>query len=136
STSTPSSRSSISPKSPTCTGASRPRSYTWRPSSRSVALLGIARADENRHVPHRVPVLTHQLMREADLIERERPGQAGIDLAGGHHRVVRRALVVVGEMRALEPLLAHPQVAEIHGRVISGRARADHHHATVVAHED
>ena len=49
--------------------------------------------------------------------------------------VERGALLVVGEMGALEPLLAHPEVAQVHGRVVAGGTRADDHHAAVVTDE-
>src|SRR6185312_9896430 len=37
--------------------------------------------------------------------------------------------------RALQPLLAHPVVAEVERRVVAGRAGADHDHAARLAHE-
>src|SRR5262249_36492834 len=39
------------------------------------------------------------------------------------------------EVRALEPLLPHPVVAQVERRVVAGRAGADDHHPAGVAHE-
>src|ERR1700733_11334871 len=75
-------------------------------------------------------------MRKTHVGESERSRQTWIDLTSSHHRVVRRALFIVGEVRALETFLTHPEVAEVHRRVIPGRPGADDHHASVVADED
>ncbi len=48
-----------------------------------------------------------------DLVEREDLRQAGVDLAGEHEVVQPLRLLVVGEVRALEALLAHPEVAQV-----------------------
>ena len=70
-------------------------------------------ADEDRHVPVRVLVVAHELVRERDLAERERARQARIDLALEHQLVDALRLLVVREVRALQPLLAHPVVAQV-----------------------
>ena len=109
----------------------------------AVAALDQSRCSASRaptrigHVAHRVLVLAHQLMREADLGERERLRQAGIDLAAARPSALYAAhSCVVGEVRALQALLAHPEIAQVDRGVIPGRARADDHHAAVVADED
>ena len=71
STSTRSSRSSSSRRSRTCIAASRRHSCTSPRSDRSVALIGVSGADQDRHIAHRVSVLAHELMGEPDLVERE-----------------------------------------------------------------
>src|SRR3990170_4844534 len=91
---------------------------------------------QGHHVAVRVAVLVHELVGQADLLEGEHPRQAGVDPSLDDHLVEGGALLVVSEVGALETLLAHPQVAQVHHRVVAGGAGADHHHALVVADED
>src|SRR5205823_2974149 len=102
-------------------------------------LAGLAfglRADQRGHIAFGVPVLRHQLVRFADPLEAEYAAEARVDLALNHEIVERVGLLVVREVRALEPLLAHPEVAEVDDRVVAAGARADHDHAAGIAHED
>src|SRR5882724_13686681 len=55
------------------------------------------RADEARHVPRRVAVLVHELVRARDIVEAERLAEAGIDLAGEDEVVQPLRLLVVRE---------------------------------------
>src|SRR5437899_1135321 len=75
-------------------------------------------------------------MAERDLLEREGLTEAGVDLAVEHHLVEGVGVLVVREVRALETLLTHPEVAQIHGGVETTGAGANHHHAARVADEN
>src|SRR5208282_2238303 len=44
-----------------------------------------------------------------------------------------RRLFQVGEMRALNALLTHPDVTGVESQVETGRARTEHHHAAALA---
>src|SRR6266852_5306643 len=77
----------------------------------------------------------HRLVAFGDLLELVSLGEAGIDLAVEDELVEGVCLFVVGEVRALEALLAHPQVAQIGHRVVTGGARANHDHPAGVAYE-
>src|SRR2546427_2492688 len=103
---------------------------------RDVAQAGPGCVHQARHVPVRVSVLVHQLVDVGNLLEGERLRQARVDLPGRDEVVQRARLVVVREVRPLETLLAHPQVAEIGDRVVARRSGADDDHAPGVAHED
>src|SRR4051794_26913732 len=77
---------------------------------RCLALPLGGRADQDRDLAE-VPVLVHELMGLGHLVEAQRPPEYGTDLPG-HDQLVRSvALPGVGEVRADDPLLAHPQVA-------------------------
>ena len=41
----------------------------------------------------------------------------------------------IGEMATLDPLLAHPDEAGVHGQVVAGRAGAEDNHAPALDHE-
>src|SRR3954466_13894027 len=96
--------------------------------------LGL-RADEDRDLPEEI-VLVHELMRFGDLLEAQRPPEYGTDLPGLDQLVRAVAFPRVGEVRADDALLAHPQVADVEiERVAGGRAadddrpeRLDDHH--------
>src|SRR5271166_5086946 len=77
----------------------------------------------------------HDLVAFTDLIEVEGLREAWIDLALEHELIERVGLLVVGEMRALKPLLPHPEVAQIGDRVVTGGARANHYHPAGVTYE-
>src|SRR3990172_6558089 len=93
-------------------------------------------ADEGRHVAVGVAVLVQELVGEADLVEGEDAGQAGIDLAGGDEVVDGLRLLAVGEVGALQALLARPEVAQVDVAVVAAVAGADDDHAARVADED
>jgi hypothetical protein len=80
-------------------------------------------------------VLVHQLVALARLVEREHPPEARVDLPFDDKLVERVGLVIVGEVGALEALLAHPEVPQVDIRVVAGGAGADDHHAARIAHE-
>src|SRR5438046_6979335 len=100
------------------------------------ALTGLARVHHHRHVPVGVLVLEHELVALGDVVERIGVAEARIDLAVGHELRDVDGLRVVREMAALEALLAHPVIAQVHGRGVAGGASADHHHAPGRADED
>src|SRR6266481_7499982 len=81
-------------------------------------------------------VLVHELVRARDVVEAERLAEAGVDLAGEDEVVQALRLLVVREVRALEALLPHPEIAQIDGCVVAGRTGANHDHAAGVADED
>src|SRR5438552_8050235 len=105
-------------------------------SSRQLPQTGPRRVHQAGHVPVRVAVLVHELVHVRDLLEGEGLGEARVDLAGRDQVVQRLRLLVVGEVRALEALLAHPEVAEVGDRGVAARAGADDDHAARVADED
>src|SRR3954471_2451328 len=86
--------------------------------------LGL-RPDQDRDLSE-VLVLVHELVCLGHLIEAECPPEYGTDLPR-HDQLVRAvAFPGVGEVRADDALLAHPQVADVEiERVARGRA-ADH----------
>ncbi len=43
-------------------------------------------------------------------------------------------LLQIGEVRALDALLMHPEIARVHGEVVARRAGADHDHAAALHH--
>src|ERR1700691_1264603 len=92
---------------------------------RGLALaLGVG-ADEDRDLAE-VLVFEHQLVGFGDALEAERAPQHRADLAGLDQLVGLRALIRVGEVRAEDLLLAHPQVSDVEVEVDAGRAGADH----------
>ena len=75
-------------------------------------------------------------MRLRDLVPGEDLGHAGVQAALQHQPVGGGGLLQVGEVRPLQALLVHPHVADVEGAVEAGGARADHHHAALLADED
>src|SRR5438874_6278996 len=88
------------------------------------------------HYSQRLFPLVHQLMAFPDVLERVRLAQTRVDLSIDDHLVERPRLLIVREMRALQPLLPHPEVAQVDGRVEAAGPRADHDHSARVAPED
>src|SRR5262245_18845915 len=82
-----------------------------RPGRRLAKALGL-RADEDRDLSE-VLVLVHELMGLGNLLEAQCPPEYGTDLPGLDQLVRAMALPRVGEVRADDPLLAHPQVADV-----------------------
>src|SRR3954452_11237846 len=72
-----------------------------------------------------VLVLVHELMCLGDLLEAECPPEYGTDLARLDQLVRAVAFPGVGEVRADDPLLAHPQVADVEIQGEAGRGTAD-----------
>src|SRR5213592_3471934 len=105
-------------------------------SARQLAHPGPGCVHQAGHVSGRLPVLVHELVHVRDLLEGEGLGEARIDLAGRHEVVQGLRLLVVREVRALEALLPHPEVAEVGDRGVAARARADDDHAARVADEN
>ena len=67
-----------------------------------------------------------ELVRLRDAVEAHRLPEHRPDLALGHQLVGAHALVRVGEVRAEDLLLAHPQVADVEVEVVAGGGAADH----------
>ena len=88
-----------------------------------------------RHVPIGVLILMHQLMGMTNLIERVRVRKTWIDFAINDHPIERGSLLVIGQVAALETLLHHPVVTEIHGDIVASGTCANHHHTAGVADE-
>src|SRR3954451_1068660 len=86
--------------------------------------LGL-RADEDRDLAE-VLVLVHELMGLGDLVEAQGPPEYGTDLPGLDQLVRAVAFPGVGEVRADDALLAHPQVADVEIERVAGRRAADH----------
>src|SRR5262249_43389046 len=113
----------------TCTGRSRPSGADLR-MDRADALGGAAlallgRADQDGDLAQ-VLVLHHPLVRLADPLEAHRTPEHRADLALVDELVGLVALVRVGEVRADDLLLPHPQVADIEVEVVARCAGADH----------
>src|SRR3954467_3882865 len=85
-------------------------------------------AHEDRDLAE-VPVLVHELVGLGHLVEAQRPPEYGTDLAGLDQLVRPVALPGVGEGGADDPLLAHPQVADVEVQRVAGRGAADDHGA-------
>ena len=70
-----------------------------------------------------------------NLRPRQHLAHAGIDAAVEHELVGGRGLLEMREVRALDALLPHPDVARIEGDVVAGGAGAEHHHAAALDHQ-
>src|SRR3954447_718672 len=86
--------------------------------------LGL-RADEDRDLSE-VLVLVHELVCLGDLVEAECPPEYGTDLSRLDQLVRAVAFPGVGEVRADDALLAHPQVADVEIERVAGGRAADH----------
>src|SRR4051794_40864013 len=86
--------------------------------------LGL-RADEDRDLSQ-VLVLVHELVCLGDLIEAECPPEYGTDLPRLDQLIRAVTLPGVGEVGADDPLLAHPQVADVEIQRVAGSRAADH----------
>src|SRR5579883_753389 len=91
--------------------------------------------DEHRHVPRLVLVLPHLGVRLGDVGPVEDLAHAGIDAALDDQLVGLARLQEVGEVAALDALLAHPHEAGIHRQIVAGGAGAEHHHAAALHDE-
>src|SRR3954451_24355272 len=89
--------------------------------------LGL-RADEDRDLAE-VLVLVHELMGLGDLVEAQVPQEYGTALPCLDQLVRAVAFPGVGEVRADDPLLAHPQVADVEVERVAGGGAADDHRA-------
>src|SRR3954469_21951894 len=96
--------------------------------------LGL-RADEDRDLSE-VLVLVHELMGLGDLLEAQRPPEYGTDLPRLDQLVRAMAFPRVGEVRADDALLAHPQVADVEIERVAGGRAADHDGAERLDDED
>src|SRR4051812_45115740 len=106
----------------------RPRAFRCLPQA-----LGL-RAHEDRDLSE-VLVLVHELVRLGDLIEAECPPEYGTDLPRLDQLVRAVAFPRVGEVRADDALLAHPQVADVEIERVAGRRAADHERPERLDHE-
>src|SRR3954453_13407189 len=95
--------------------------------------LGL-RADEDRDLAE-VLVLVHELVCLGDLFEAERLPESGTDLARLDQLVRAVAFPRVGEVRAQDALLAHPQVAHVEVQRVAGSGAADDDGAERLDHE-
>src|SRR3954453_4207383 len=86
------------------------------------------RADEDRDLAQ-VLVLVHELVCLGHLIEAECPPEYGTDLSRLDQLVRAMAFPGVGEVGAHDPLLAHPQVADVEIQRVAGSRAADHDRA-------
>ena len=92
--------------------------------------------DQHRHVAGRVLVLPHLRVGARDSRPREDLRHAGIDAAVDHEAGwPADACLQMGEMRALDALLAHPHEARVEGEVVAGGAGAEHDHAAALHDE-
>src|SRR5262249_44167426 len=89
----------------------------------------------HRHVAGLVPIGAHEFVRVRDLPPREHVAHARIDAAIYHKAVGGTRLFQMREVRALDALLPHPNIARIEGDVVAGRAGAEHNHAAALDHE-
>src|SRR5262249_40923451 len=77
----------------------------------------------------------HFHMRERDLVPGEHFAHAGIDALLEHETVGLRGLLEMREVRALNTLLAHPDVARIECEIVAGSAGAEYDHAAALHDE-
>src|SRR5438093_13481461 len=82
-----------------------------------------------------MPVFVQELMTKTYFLERKDAAEAGIHFAGCHQSVEGSSIFVVSEMRALETLLTHPEVAKIDIGVITAFAAANDDHPGAVANK-
>ena len=80
--------------------------------------------NERNAVPEPANSCLHLIVGFADVIERKHITEARIDRSVNDKLVVGVGLLVVGPMRALEPLLANPVVAQVGVAPSNGRNRA------------
>src|SRR6186713_1480865 len=73
----------------------------------------MGRIDQHRHVAGLVLVLPHHLVRARNLGPRQHFAHAGIDATIEHELIGGRSLLEMGEMRALDTLLPHPDIARV-----------------------
>src|SRR5262245_33390482 len=77
-------------------------------------------------------VLPHLHVRERDFVPGENFAHARIDALLQHKTVCSRRLLEVREMRALDTLLPHPNVARIECEIVAGGPRAEDDHAAAL----
>src|ERR1051326_3671814 len=80
-------------------------------------------------------VLPHLHVRERNALPREHFAHAGIDAAVEHELIGGARLLQVREVRTLDALLAHPDVARIEGDVVAGCTGAEDHHPAALDHQ-
>src|SRR3546814_9337369 len=66
---------------------------------------------------------------------RRPPRSTRTDTLFPYTTLFRSRLQEVGEVAALDALLAHPHEARVEGDVVAGGAGAEHHHAATLHHE-
>src|SRR6476646_4578815 len=79
--------------------------------------------------------ITSSSVRMRNLGPRKYFAHAGVDAAIEHELVCRRSLLEVGEMRALDALLPHPDITRVESDVVAGGPGAEHHHAAALHHQ-
>src|SRR5713101_4387581 len=94
------------------------------------------RAHQNSRIPGGMRAFAHILVNLGDVFKAAHFSKAGIDYAVAYQLVVGVSLRVVGAMRALQPLLARPVVAQIDHGGVAGGAGANHDHAALFADEN
>src|SRR5271154_2480503 len=82
-------------------------------------------AHQRGHIAFWRAILVHHLMGQRNLIERKGLAETRIDFPIDDKLVECVRLFVIGEMRPLQALLPHPQVAQICHRVVARSSRAD-----------
>src|SRR5260370_6785567 len=94
------------------------------------------RAHQNSRVPGGMRAFAHILVNLGDIFKAAHFSEAGIDYAVAYQLVVGVGLRVVGAMRALQPLLAGPEVAQIDHCRVARSAGAKYDPAAPFADED
>src|ERR1700722_20112314 len=74
-------------------------------------------------------------MRVRNLLPREYVAHARIDAAINHEAVGGTCLFQMREVRALDALLPHPDIARIEGDVVSRGPGAENDHAAALGHQ-
>ena len=87
------------------------------------------------HIARQMLIAAHFHMRFGQVVPVKGFRQARIKLVFTHQPIGRSRLLEIGKVRALKALLMHPHVADIEGQIITGGARADHHHTAFFTHE-
>src|SRR4249919_707620 len=101
----------------------------------ALALVLAGRADQDRDLAE-VLVLVEELVRFGHAVEAHHAPEDRLDLALGHQLVRSHALIGVGEVRADDLLLTHPEVADVEVERVAGGRAADHHLAEWLHDED
>ena len=112
----------------------RGRHHSSMQSSR-VRRPGRLACTRTRHVAGLVLVLPHLGMGGGDVLPAEHFRHAGIDAAFDHQVIGLARLQQIGEVAALDALLAHPDEARVEGEVVAGGAGAEHDHAAALHDE-
>jgi len=103
-----------------------------RPFLGSAASIFRLITDGYRYLAARQSIVLQHLVRQGNLLKSEGLSETRIDLAVDNHLVKGESFFAVRKMRALNPLLPHPQVADVEiGHITAGCTTGDYHSVRV-----